>query len=171
MTSGPKKNDASQAPAGPFWRKPLEEMSQKEWESLCDGCGRCCLVKLEDEDTGEIHFTDIGCKLFDAETCRCANYPKRKKLVPDCVQLTPEAVRSLPWLPPSCAYRLVMEGKDLPDWHPLQSGSPDSVHEAGISVRGRVHTLEHLIAIEDLPDRIRQWPLQWPKKRRLKAKS
>ena len=154
-----------------FWtEKTLEEMTPEEWESLCDGCGRCCLVKLEDDDTAQIYATDVGCQLFDPESCRCQDYAHRSEKVSDCITLTPELVRNLPWLPPSCAYRLVMEGKDLPAWHPLQSGSPDSVHKAGISVRGRVHTLEHLIAIEDLPDRIRQWPLQWPKKRRLKAK-
>jgi hypothetical protein len=162
MTTGPKKTE-------PFWRKPLEDMSQTEWESLCDGCGRCCLVKLEDEDTGEIHFTDIGCKLFNAETCRCANYSKRKKLVPDCVQLTPEAVRSLPWLPPSCAYRLVAEGKDLKWWHPLVSGRPETVHEAGISARGKVHLTEEEVVFEEWPDHIRDWPGRNPRGRRPKA--
>src|SRR5215469_3259917 len=131
------------APAAPFWRrKSLEEMTATEWESLCDGCGRCCLVKLEDEDSGEIHFTDIGCKLLDGKTCRCLDYPRRHRRVLDCVKLTPAAVRELSWLPVTCAYRLVAEGKDLYSWHPLVSGSPESVHEAGVSVRGRVKASE-----------------------------
>ena len=101
------------AEAQPFWRrKSLEEMNASEWESLCDGCARCCLVKLEDEDTGDIHFTDIGCTLLDAEACRCRDYKRRSSRVPDCVKLTPEAVRTLSWLPVTCAYRLVAEGKD-----------------------------------------------------------
>ena len=162
-----KKTDAAQA-GEPFWRKPLEDMSQAEWESLCDGCGRCCLVKLEDEDTGEIHFTDIGCKLYDASTCRCANYEKRKKLVPDCVQLTPKAVRTLPWLPPSCAYRLVAEGKDLKWWHPLVSGRPETVHEAGISTLGKVHLSEEEVVFEEWPDHIRDWPGRNPRGRKPK---
>ena len=111
---------------------------REEWESLCDGCARCCLVKLEDDDTGDIHFTDIGCKLLDGETCRCRDYRRRQSRVPDCVKLTPEAVRSLSWLPVTCAYRVVAEGRDLAWWHPLVSGSPDTVHQAGVSVRGRV---------------------------------
>ena len=170
MTRSPQKPPAP-APendAEPFWRKPLEDLNKAEWESLCDGCGRCCLVKLEDEDTGEIHFTDIACKLFDAGSCRCANYPKRKTLVPDCVQLTPKAVRSLPWLPPSCAYRLVAEGKDLKWWHPLVSGRPETVHEAGISVRGKVSLSEDDVAFEDWPNHIRDWPSRNPRGRRPK---
>jgi uncharacterized protein len=153
--------------APPFWRvKTLDEMSRDEWESLCDGCARCCLVKLEDEDTGDIHFTDIGCRLLDAKTCRCRDYSRRNRRVPDCVKLTPAAVRALTWLPVTCAYRLVAEGKDLPDWHPLVSGSTDSVHEAGASVRGRVVAGEDDIAQELWPDRIVKWPNRPPRKRR-----
>lgn len=147
----------------PFWKtKKLHEMSEREWESLCDGCGRCCLVKLEDEDTGRIYATDVACRLFDAGACRCADYPRRQEKVPDCVRLTPEEVARLPWLPPSCAYRLVREGADLYWWHPLVSGDPDTVHAAGVSVRGRVSASEDEVALDDLPDRIVDWPLQMP---------
>ena len=143
----------------PFWKaKSLEEMSAAEWESLCDGCGRCCLVKLEDEDTGEIHFTDLGCKLLDGESCRCMDYQRRRRRVRDCVKLTPDAVRSLPWLPSTCAYRLVAEGRDLAWWHPLVSGSIETVHEAGISVRGRVSASEEEVEAELWPERIVKWP-------------
>ncbi|MCO5065209.1 MAG: YcgN family cysteine cluster protein [Rhizobiaceae bacterium] len=127
----------------PFWKaKPLERMTAQEWESLCDGCGKCCLSKLEDEDTGDIYWTSVGCRLLDCETCRCRDYPNRLKVVDDCVGLTPDKVRSLGWLPQTCAYRLVAEGRDLYWWHHLVSGSFDTVHEAGISVRGRVTALE-----------------------------
>lgn len=120
-----------------FWRgRTLEDLSQAEWEALCDGCGRCCLNKLEDEDTGEIHLTRLACGLLDIGSCRCSDYPNRQKKMPDCVQIDPDKARSLSWLPATCAYRLVAEGRDLHWWHPLVSGSADTVHEAGISVRG-----------------------------------
>jgi hypothetical protein len=129
--------------AAPFWkRKTLAEMTPREWESLCDGCGKCCLSKLEDEDTGEIHWTTVGCRLFDAKRCRCRDYANRLRKVADCVQLTPLNVSALSWLPSTCAYRLVAEGKDLQWWHPLVSGNRKTVHEAGISVRGKVTALE-----------------------------
>ncbi|WP_156411980.1 YcgN family cysteine cluster protein [Bosea sp. Root483D1] len=148
----------------PFWRiKTLDEMTEAEWESLCDGCGRCCLVKLEDDDTGRIHATDIGCRLFDAATCRCHDYANRSKTVPDCVTLTPEAVRTLSWLPPTCAYKLVGEGRDLPWWHPLVSGDPQTVVAAGVSVRNRVYANEDEVAEEEIVERIVNWPLRWPK--------
>jgi uncharacterized protein len=122
----------------PFWKRlPLARLSREQWESLCDGCGRCCLHKLRDDDTGEIAWTNVACRLLDSQTCRCRDYTRRRERVPDCVGLTPRAVRRLDWLPPSCAYRLVAEGRDLPAWHPLVSGDPDSVHRAGVSVRGR----------------------------------
>ena len=117
-------------------------MSSAEWESLCDGCARCCLEKLEDEDTGKIYFTHVSCKLLDAGLCACKDYPNRSDKVPDCVRLTPENVRTLNWLPPSCGYKLVAEGRDLYWWHPLISGDPNTVHEAGVSVRGRVQGTE-----------------------------
>ena len=126
-------------PEQPFWRiKALEDLTAPEWESLCDGCGRCCLIKLEDEDSGEVHYTDVGCTLLDAGTCRCRDYERRQQQVPDCLRLTPQVVRSTSWLPATCGYRLVAEGRDLAWWHPLVSGTADTVHEAGISVRGRV---------------------------------
>jgi uncharacterized protein len=150
-------------PADPFWRKPLEEMTRSQWESLCDGCGRCCLVKLEDEDTGDIHFTSIACRLLDAGSCRCADYPRRKAKVPDCVKLTPKRVREISWLPPTCAYRLVAEGKDLYWWHHLVSGSRDTVHTARISVRGRVAAGEDDVPFAEVLDYIVEWPGKIPK--------
>ena len=161
--------DNTRAPAAtaPFWTtKRLDEMSAAEWESLCDGCGRCCLVKLEDEDTGQVLYTDVTCTLYDAGACRCANYPERQSRVPDCVKLTPAAVAEIGWLPPTCAYRLVAEGRDLAWWHHLKSGSRDTVHEAGVGVRGRIGAMEHDLAVEDLPDRIVSWPKRWPKRGR-----
>lgn len=131
----------------PFWKtKPLSAMSKSEWESLCDGCGKCCLAKLEDDDTGEIHWTSVSCRLFDAGRCRCHDYENRLELVPDCVRLTPENVGTIPWLPSTCAYRLLAEGKELYWWHPLVSGDPETVHKAGISVRGRVTASEDDLA-------------------------
>ena len=122
-----------------FWRDiKLSHMTPEQWESLCDGCGLCCLRKIEDSDSGEIAYTDVACRLLDIDSCQCANYPHRKKLVPDCVVLTPDQISEFHWLPDSCAYRMVSEGKDLSPWHPLVSGSANSVHDAGISVQGRV---------------------------------
>ena len=122
----------------PFWRrKTLNEMTVAEWESLCDGCGLCCLVRFEDEDTGDIIPTRVHCKLFDAQACACTDYANRKQQVPDCVKLTPDNIEALPWMPKSCAYRRLHEGRDLAEWHPLVSGDPESVHRAGVSVRGQ----------------------------------
>lgn len=120
-----------------FWERPLHTLNQDEWESLCDGCGKCCLNKLEDEDTGEVAFTKIACRLLDDSTCRCAQYPIRKQFVPDCVVLTPKTLPDVAYfMPTTCAYRRLHEGKPLPQWHPLLTGDPDSVHRAGVSVRG-----------------------------------
>ncbi len=142
----------------PFWRrKRLEEMTPEEWESLCDHCGRCCLVKLEDEDTGEIHYTTAICALYDCANGGCVAYAERQRKMPDCVRLTPEAVRTLSWLPSTCAYRLLAEGRDLPPWHPLLSGTPDSVVEAGVSVLGKVVS-ERDVALVELPQLIVKWP-------------
>ncbi|MPT48719.1 MAG: YcgN family cysteine cluster protein [Sphingobium sp.] len=119
-----------------FWNLPLDDLNAEEWEALCDGCGKCCLHKAEDEDTGRIYFTNICCRLLDKEQGCCTHYETRHNYVPDCVRLTPETVKDIPWLPRSCAYRLRNEGKDLPVWHYLLSGDREAVHRAGESVRG-----------------------------------
>lgn len=150
----------------PFWRtKTLDEMSDSEWESLCDGCGRCCLNKLEDIDTGAIAWTDVACRLLDGDSCRCRDYPNRQKLVADCIQLTPESVAALSWLPPTCGYRLVREGRDLYWWHPLISGDAETVHQAGVSVRGRTVS-EESWPLETLEDRTVTWPARVPLRRK-----
>ena len=120
----------------PFWEKPLQALDRAQWEQLCDGCGKCCLHKVEDDETGRIYGTNVACRLLDRHSCRCVSYRTRRAFVPDCVRLTPDLVGSLSWLPSTCAYRLRSEGKPLPDWHHLLSGSRETVHEAGMSVRG-----------------------------------
>jgi uncharacterized cysteine cluster protein YcgN (CxxCxxCC family) len=140
-----------------FWeRYALTELNSAEWEALCDGCGRCCLHKLEYEDSDEIDFTRVACKLLDVSTARCGDYPNRKQQVPDCVQLTPENVGTINWLPPTCAYRRVHEGQGLPRWHPLLTGDLLSVKTAKISVIGRVIS-ETEINEEDIEEHIIRW--------------
>ncbi len=147
---------AAESKAVPFWKtKRLQDMTRDEWESLCDGCGRCCLHKLEDEDSGEIAITNVVCRLFDEDSCRCTRYAQRSRLVPDCVTLTIDNVDDLYWMPETCAYRLLAEGQDLQWWHPLVSGNPQSVIVAGISVKGKVISErdagdleDHIIAIQ-----------------------
>jgi uncharacterized protein len=142
----------------PFWEsKTLAEMNDQEWESLCDGCGKCCLISLEDEDTGALYLTDVACKLFDGATCQCSDYANRKSKVPDCVKLTPENVPTLDWLPRTCGYRLVSEGKPLFWWHPLVSGDPETVHASGASARDQTRP-EGRLKIAGLMKRIREWP-------------
>ena len=122
----------------PFWQtKRLEQMTVREWESLCDGCGLCCLVRFEDEETGEVIPTRVHCRLFDSAACRCRDYANRKRHVPDCIKLTPHNIEALEWMPKSCAYRRLHEGRGLPAWHPLVTGDPESVHEAGVSIRNQ----------------------------------
>lgn len=134
----------------PFWKTTkLSRMSQAQWESLCDGCGKCCLNKLIDDDTGELFFTNVACRQLDLRNCRCKDYKHRQKLVPDCVRLTPRNVGKINWLPDTCAYRLLRDGQDLPWWHPLVSGDPTTVHKAGISVRGRAISETKAGALED----------------------
>lgn len=161
MSSGPSQPSAAgDADDVPFWkRKSLKDMSLDEWESLCDGCARCCLHKLEEEDTGEVYYTEVACSLLDIGSCRCKDYVNRTLLISDCVELTATNLSGLKWLPPSCAYRLLYEGKDLYWWHPLVSGDPDTVHQAGISVRGRAIAEEDT---NDIEDHIVDWPDQIP---------
>ena len=137
--------------------KPLSALSKDEWESLCDGCGKCCCIRLEDEDTADIYVTDVVCKLFDANICQCRDYPNRSIHVPDCVTLTPDNVSQLSWMPQTCAYRLVANGEDLPEYHHLISGSHETIHEQGMSVQNAVIS-ELAIDPEEHPHRIVIWP-------------
>lgn len=139
----------------PFWkRKTLDEMTYAEWESLCDGCAKCCLEKLQDEETGEIVYTNVACRLLDIKTCRCSDYPQRMRYVFECVKLSPLNITQLKWIPRTCAYRLLAEGKDLYWWHPLVSGDPETVHQAGVSARGRAIPVQ---IADDLEDHIVDW--------------
>jgi hypothetical protein len=142
-----------------FWKtKTLAEMTPEEWELLCDGCGRCCLVKLEDIDTSELHYTDVACQLLDLKLCRCTDYPNRTERVPDCLKISPENIADADWLPPTCAYKLLHENKELRWWHPLVSGTTGTVHEAGISIRGKV-VREDDVHADDLEDHCVTWPV------------
>jgi len=139
----------------PFWKtKTLSEMSHQEWESLCDSCGRCCLHKVEDENTDEVFYTDVACRLLDLNTCRCKDYEHRHQRVSDCICFSATGVNSLGWLPKTCGYRLLAEQRDLPAWHPLVSDDPASVHRAGISVRHRV--VQESVSL-DIESRIVHW--------------
>ena len=120
----------------PFWERPLASLDRAEWEALCDGCGKCCLHKIEDADTGEVQASNIACKLLDRHSCRCSNYRGRRAFVPDCLRLDAENVYRFDWLPRTCAYRLRAADLPLPDWHYLISGDRETVHEAGMSARG-----------------------------------
>lgn len=146
----------------PFWEtKTLEEMTNQEWESLCDGCGRCCLSKLEDIDTGAIAFTCVSCTLLETKTARCKDYANRFSKVPDCLAITAEMARTSPWLPPTCAYKRLAEGRGLAWWHPLVSGNPKTVVQAGVSAGGRV-TSEDGVSQDELENYIVNWPDEEP---------
>ena len=156
--------DSGMAAPKPFWKtKQLEEMSRAEWESLCDGCGRCCLHKLRDDGSEELSFTNVACRLLDLESCQCSSYPNRRKKVPDCIALTPKALTDIDWLPPSCAYRRIAEGRDLAWWHHLVSGDRETVHEAGVSVRGRCVSERYAGPLEYY---VVAWPGKTPKARK-----
>ena len=150
----------------PFWKTiPLDQMSAAQWESLCDGCGRCCLHKLRFDETGDLAFTNVACRLLDLNSCQCSRYKERRRYVPDCVNLAQASLAEIDWLPPSCAYRRVAEGRDLAWWHPLVSGSAETVHEAGVSVRGRA--IDERVA-GPLEHHLVDWPGQAPRGRRPK---
>lgn len=143
--------------ASVFWQeKSLAQMTPAEWESVCDGCGKCCLHKLEDEDDGEVYYTAVACQLLDTDTCRCTDYPNRKARVPECLTLTLDDLQEFEWLPSTCAYRLLAEGEPLPDWHPLVSGDPDAIHRAGMSVAGKV-VPEAQVAPDEMEEYIIHW--------------
>jgi len=142
-----------------FWEHvPLAAMTAEEWEAVCDGCAKCCLVKLEDADDGTVYFTDVHCFLLDPASCRCGDYAERSRRVPDCVVLTPERMDVVDWLPTSCSYRRLADGRGLAAWHPLVAGAAAAVHRAGLSVRGR-SVAETAVAATDLEDRVVDWPV------------
>ena len=141
----------------PWWEaKSLAEMSDIQWESLCDGCAKCCLVKLEDYDSAEIYYTNLTCELLDTESCRCSDYAGRHKVVDDCIKLDRNNINTLSWLPKSCSYRLIAAGQPLPDWHHLRSGDPELIHSYGASLRGKVIS-ELEVKEEDVEDHIIKW--------------
>ena len=140
----------------PFWEtKSLEQMTTEEWESLCDGCGRCCLHKLRDEDDGSLHYTNVACRLLDIHTCRCTDYAGRHRKVQDCITLTAPMLETIDWLPPTCAYKRLSDGLPLPEWHPPLTGNPDSVREAGISASDRCISERKAGNLEDY---VVEWP-------------
>lgn len=144
----------------PFWQTTsLDDMTTEQWESLCDGCGRCCLNKLRDEETDAIIWTDVSCRLLDGHSCLCSDYHRRHRRVSDCITLTPSILREADWLPPSCAYRLLRDGFDLPDWHPLRSGTHETVHKVGASARDRCINERDAGMLEDHEV---DWPGEWP---------
>lgn len=144
----------------PWWKqKTLAEMTPEEWESLCDGCAKCCLIKLEDEEDGTVYYTDIACDLLDGTTCQCKDYANRTTRVPECLQLNADNLEQLYWMPPSCAYRLLHEGKDLPPWHHLRSGDPQSIHRLQQSIHGRF-VYAASVHEEHWEDRVVTWPLK-----------
>lgn len=143
-----------------FWEnKTLAQMTQQEWELLCDGCGKCCLNKIIDDDTQVLHFTNVACQLLHTKTCQCKKYEQRFKLVKDCVKVSLDDIDQFHWLPESCAYRLLVEGKPLPEWHPLLTGSKSAMHKGGFSIRGKVIS-ETAIDITNLEDYIETWPAE-----------
>jgi len=153
---GKKEVSSTNGDRLPFWKqKSLAQLTEEEWESLCDGCGKCCLHKLEEEDTGRIYHTDVACSLLDIGICQCTSYVDRLLLVPDCKQLTATNIAEISWLPKTCAYKLIDEGRDLYWWHPLISGDPETVHDAGISIRNRAITEQEA---NELENHIVEWP-------------
>jgi uncharacterized cysteine cluster protein YcgN (CxxCxxCC family) len=144
-------------PATHFWeKKSLEELDQEEWEALCDDCGRCCLLKIEDEDNGDLFYTNVICEFHDSQRCRCTAYRDRSRLIPSCIKVTAAVARDVKWLPDTCAYRVLAEGRPLSDWHPLVSGDPASIHHAGISVRDKVVS-EKYVHPDELPEHLAHW--------------
>ena len=152
-----EKRVSAQSMSKPFWETTkLEDMTPAEWESICDGCAKCCLLKLEDEDSGEIAYTRLHCKLLDAQTCRCSDYEARKTHVPDCVILTPKSVNEIKWMPKTCAYKVLHEEGRLPAWHHLVSGDPDLVHRQGHSIMGRTVSEETVLEENQI-----DWIIDW----------
>lgn len=133
----------------PFWERPIDQLTRDEWEALCDGCGKCCLHKVEDEDTGRIYPTNVACKLLDLNSCQCADYRHRRMHVPDCIRLSRRTIDKYPWLPSTCAYVLRAKDEKLPDWHYLVCGDREAVHRAGISVKGRAISELHAGPLEN----------------------
>lgn len=141
----------------PFWQqKALHDLSDEEWESLCDGCGRCCMQKLEDADEGDVYFTNVACRMLDRDNCQCSDYPNRFKHVEDCISLRPLTEQKIAWLPPSCAYKRLALGQGLAEWHPLVSGDPQTVIAAGISMSKQCKA-ENEVPIHELPEHIIEW--------------